>query len=256
MSIVKVFDSANIRFVDHPEGKYDFGIVADDLAFILEASSGANLARSVEDEWKGSHIVSTPGGSQSMVVIWEPGVYESLSKSRKPQAKPFKKWLFEDAIPSIRKTGKYELNPQQEQAPSLPVVTDETVKVFIGGIRYLTDNGDLQLAQLLKCSFGNRLLAEQQNLLKPADIPQYEGAVEVATRLGFKVPANYEGSLGSHVVKSCRHLLVGHNKRYSSASASNIVANMYPANHPDVEAAVLDYCVGKAFYRRDIRMVG
>ena len=115
-SIVKVFESADIRFVDHPEGKYGFGIMADDLAIVLDASSGTNLARSTEEEWKGSHIVSTLGGNQSTIVIWEPGIYELLSKSRKPKAKPFKKWLFEEVLPSIRKTGSYSVGDQPARA--------------------------------------------------------------------------------------------------------------------------------------------
>jgi phage antirepressor YoqD-like protein len=38
-------------------------------------------------------------------------------KSRKPQAEPFQDWVCEEILPSIRKTGKYELVPSQ---PALP----------------------------------------------------------------------------------------------------------------------------------------
>jgi phage antirepressor YoqD-like protein len=38
-------------------------------------------------------------------------------KSRKPQAEPFQDWVCEEILPSIRKTGKYELVPSQ---PTLP----------------------------------------------------------------------------------------------------------------------------------------
>ncbi len=110
--IAQHFDQQEVRFVKHPEGKYDFGVAATDLATVLEAESdGSRLARSVDDEWKGLLNVETPGGTQSVTVIWEPGVYQLLAVSRKPKAKPFQKWLFEIVLPSIRKTGGYQIQP-------------------------------------------------------------------------------------------------------------------------------------------------
>ncbi|MFM6012501.1 MAG: BRO family protein [Dolichospermum sp.] len=110
MNIVQVFDSSEIRFVSHPENKFEFGVVAKDLAVILETNEGKGLAKYVDDEWKGVISNPTPGGIQSMTVIWEPGIYQLLAKSRKPQAKPFQKWLFEEVLPSIRKAGQYAVH--------------------------------------------------------------------------------------------------------------------------------------------------
>lgn len=103
MSIVQYFGNSEIRFVDHPEGKYEFGMVANDLAAVLDAESdGRKIARSVDDQWKGVSSVVTPGGTQTMTVIWEPGVYQLLAKSRKPQAKAMFKWLMaQEAADSI-----------------------------------------------------------------------------------------------------------------------------------------------------------
>jgi prophage antirepressor-like protein len=250
-SIVKVFAAEEIRFVTHPENLFGFGIVAADLANVLELSSGKDMARSIDDEWKGAHNMPTLGGTQSMTVIWEPGVYQILSKSRSDKAKPFQKWLFSEVLPSIRKTGSYSVD-KPAPVKLLPQVTDETVKIHTDSIKWLTENGDLQLSQLLKVRLGNLILAEQQGLLKPANIPQYEGAVDVAIRLGFKVPKNYEGSLGSHVKIRHGHLTVGKDNRYSLASGKQIPANMYPFCDPDIEKTVLDYCISKSFYHQDI----
>ncbi|MFM5938141.1 MAG: GIY-YIG nuclease family protein [Dolichospermum sp.] len=93
MNIVQVFDSSEIRFVSHPENKFEFGVVAKDLAVILETNEGKGLAKYVDDEWKGVIGIQTRGGIQSMSVIWEPGIYQLLAKSRKPQAKAMFKWL-------------------------------------------------------------------------------------------------------------------------------------------------------------------
>ena len=112
MNIIQVFANSEIRFVDHPENKFDFGIIAADMASILEIQRVNDLASSVDDDWKGADSIRTPGGNQSMTVIWEPGIYQLLAKSRKPQAKPFQKWLFEEVLPTIRKTGQYAIAHQ------------------------------------------------------------------------------------------------------------------------------------------------
>jgi len=103
------FNSQEVEFVEHSTSKYAFGMVADDLAKIIGASSGREIARSICTEWKGVQNMHTLGGTQPTTVIWEPGIYQYLSISRKPKAKPFQLWLFEEVLPSIRKTGSYSL---------------------------------------------------------------------------------------------------------------------------------------------------
>ncbi|MGC6335822.1 P22AR C-terminal domain-containing protein [Pasteurella multocida] len=41
----------------------------------------------------------------------------NLIKSRKPEAEPFETWVFEEVLPQIRKTGKYEVQSQQLALP-------------------------------------------------------------------------------------------------------------------------------------------
>lgn len=46
---------------------------------------------------------------QGEYVMPESDVYRMIVKSEKPEAERFDKWLFEDVLPSIRKTGSYSL---------------------------------------------------------------------------------------------------------------------------------------------------
>ena len=46
-------------------------------------------------------------------IISEPGLYSLVLRSRKPEAKAFKRWIVHEGIPSIRRTGGYG-------APALP----------------------------------------------------------------------------------------------------------------------------------------
>lgn len=56
--------------------------------------------------------------SQEMTYINEGNLYRLIIKSRKPEAEPFESWVCDEVLPSIRKTGKYEL-PTPPQNPRL-----------------------------------------------------------------------------------------------------------------------------------------
>ena len=106
------FEVGGITMQIIPAGEGSFVAVADGLAKALGARSTKDLTRSISDEYKGGHVVPTPGGPQRKTTISEPGVYEALTRSRSPLAKPIQKKLFEEILPAIRKAGRYELAPQ------------------------------------------------------------------------------------------------------------------------------------------------
>ncbi|WP_371126238.1 Bro-N domain-containing protein [Bosea sp. (in: a-proteobacteria)] len=49
------------------------------------------------------------GTVPSYTLISESGLFKLLMPSTKPQAKPFQDWITRDVLPSIRKTGGYQL---------------------------------------------------------------------------------------------------------------------------------------------------
>jgi prophage antirepressor-like protein len=59
-----------------------------------------------EDE-KGYDEIVTPGGPQSLLTVTEPGLYKLISRSRKPAARRFDRWVRHDVIPCIRQHGCY-----------------------------------------------------------------------------------------------------------------------------------------------------
>lgn len=100
--------------------------VAADIAAALEYRDGANLARILDADEKGTHLVSTPSGNQECTVISESGLYHAVLKSRKPQAKAFRRWVTNDVLPAIRKTGRYavQATPSATEAPRRPSLVD------------------------------------------------------------------------------------------------------------------------------------
>lgn len=83
--------------------------VLADVCSVLEISNNRNIAARLEDDEKGVTLVDTLGGAQNMTIINESGLYSVILRSDKPQAKPFRRWVTSEVLPSIRKTGAYVL---------------------------------------------------------------------------------------------------------------------------------------------------
>lgn len=65
------------------------------------------LNKHVKAKYKRESQIATPSGTQTMTLISEPGIYQLAGQSKLPSAEPFQDWIYEDVLPSIRKTGTY-----------------------------------------------------------------------------------------------------------------------------------------------------
>jgi prophage antirepressor-like protein len=67
------------------------------------------IERLDEDEVCQTYFTDSLGRKQLMFAISESGLYMLILRSDKPQAKPFKKWVTQEVLPAIRKTGGYQI---------------------------------------------------------------------------------------------------------------------------------------------------
>lgn len=81
--------------------------VAADVATILDLGNPRSSLALLDEDERGVHTVDTLGGPQSVTTINEPGLYSLILRSRKPEARAFKRWITHDVLPTIRKTGRY-----------------------------------------------------------------------------------------------------------------------------------------------------
>lgn len=102
--------------------------VASDACSVLEIANNRNAVARIEPDEKGVHIVDTLGGKQEMVIINEYGLYSLILKSRKPQAKAFKRWITHEVIPSIRKHGMYMTDNLLDAVVDNPTVLTKVVE--------------------------------------------------------------------------------------------------------------------------------
>ena len=66
---------------------------------------------------KGIHkmYTQTKGGKQELIFIDEANLYRVIFRSNKKEAIDFQNWVFEEVLPSIRKTGSYSLTLNKRQ---------------------------------------------------------------------------------------------------------------------------------------------
>ena len=83
--------------------------VAKDVCDALGIENNRNATARLDEDERGTSIVRTPSGEQTMTTVNESGLYNLIFQSRKPEAKKFRKWVTSEVLPSIRKTGRYEV---------------------------------------------------------------------------------------------------------------------------------------------------
>ena len=57
-------------------------------------------------------------GNRGLTCISESGLYRILAKCNLPKCEPFESWVFDEVLPSIRKTGSYSVQAQPAMLPN------------------------------------------------------------------------------------------------------------------------------------------
>lgn len=81
--------------------------VAKDVCKVLEYKDVSMTLSKLDEDEKGTKKICTLGGDQNMMCVTESGLYTLILRSNKPEAKPFKRWVTHEVLPTIRKTGSY-----------------------------------------------------------------------------------------------------------------------------------------------------
>ncbi len=85
-------------------------LVGKDVALALGYKNPQEAIRNhVDDDDKGVSEILTPGGKQSVPIINESGLYSLVLSSKLPGARKFRRWVTSEVLPSIRKTGGYQI---------------------------------------------------------------------------------------------------------------------------------------------------
>jgi hypothetical protein len=83
--------------------------VARDVCKVLGHTNPNVAVQGLDEDEKGVRKVYTPGGEQNMIVVTESGLYTLIIRSNKPEARPFRRWVTHEVLPSVRRTGSYAM---------------------------------------------------------------------------------------------------------------------------------------------------
>lgn len=105
--------------------------VGKDVAEILGYKDTSDaLKRHVDSDDKLSRCFTDSGQNREMYVINESGLYSLILSSKLPSAKRFKRWVTNEILPSIRKTGGYVSNEDMFINTYLQFADEQTKLLF------------------------------------------------------------------------------------------------------------------------------
>ena len=130
---IQVFSNSqfgDIRTIIAEDGEPRFCLA--DLCKAINVTNHRNVAKRIDQEGVRRMDILTQGGLQQVLFVTEAGMYEVLLRSDSEEAKPFRKWVTSEVLPSIRKTGgyiatKHDDTPEEIMARAL-VVAQSTLE--------------------------------------------------------------------------------------------------------------------------------
>lgn len=80
-----------------------------DVCAVLDVDRTSRLLRDLDEKGLADCHTLTNGGNQLLKFVNEPNLYRVIFRSNKPEAKNFQDWVFNEVLPTIRKTGSYTI---------------------------------------------------------------------------------------------------------------------------------------------------
>lgn len=89
-------------------------------------------------------VLPTPSRNmrRKLICVSESGLYALIFKSRKPEAKKFRRWVTSEILPSIRKTGEYRMRTAEERRVAVKVARSTRVKELEDVLQYERERYD------------------------------------------------------------------------------------------------------------------
>ena len=115
--------------------------VASDVCKALEISNPTIATQRLDNDERSKFNLGRQG---EVNIVNEYGLYNLILTSRKPEAKKFKRWITHEVIPSIRKTGGYQIPDNPMDALKLmfeaQTQTNDKVEHIQEDVKELKDN--------------------------------------------------------------------------------------------------------------------
>lgn len=98
---------------------------------VCQALGYTNPTKAMNDHCRGITkrypIVDNLGRRQEIRILSEADVMRLICGSKLPAAQKFERWVFEEVLPAIRKTGRYDIRREAEKQPESPLPATRTL---------------------------------------------------------------------------------------------------------------------------------
>lgn len=170
-TIIQKFQESEIRSIVI-DGEVWF--VAKDVCKVLEIKNSSDAISDFDADQKGVAAIDTLGGPQMLNVINKSGAYTLALKSRKPEAKKFQRWITDEVVPSIEKTGSYGIKAINFSEVDMSASSDVALMLIQAGETIIGLNAKVK-AMTPDYEFGNELKSAD-NLFTATEIAKELGA--------------------------------------------------------------------------------
>lgn len=148
MNEIKIFNNEEFGKIRTVTIDNEPWFVGKDVTEALGYGKGKSLNNAinnhVDTEDKGVTEMMTPGGKQKMTTINESGLYALIFGSKLESAKRFKHWVTSEVLPTLRKTGSYEM-PKKKQSNERLASVNNAVKILTPMLQAAGCNSKIQL---------------------------------------------------------------------------------------------------------------
>ncbi|ANA86906.1 antirepressor [Gordonia phage Utz] len=201
--------------------------VLADLCRVLDLAAVGRVASRLDEGVRQTHTLPTAGGAQQMTIVSEPGMYEVVIRSDKPEAAAFRRWITGSVLPEIRRTGSFNA--------ALPQTREERFAIALTEAGQMLAERDERIAELEpKAEVADRLLDATGDY-------SVKDAADVLTRSGIKTGQARLFAVLEH--KGWIHRAKGDGKWrcYAHAIQTGYVAPLPQSHyHPKTGVLVLD----------------
>lgn len=124
------------------------------------------------------------GRTQQAAFIDEGNLYRLIVHSKLPTAEQFERWVFDEVLPTIRKTGEYKVKPSDELRRKNVEIREENAKIRKAQLLYkIADKTDTDYKKVLHARITHLLTGEYLLPLPEVNERTYS-ATEIGERLG------------------------------------------------------------------------
>lgn len=129
--------------------------IAKDICCALGLQDVSMTVKRLDDDEKLIQTLFVSGQGRETWTVNESGLYGLIFLSRKPEAKAFRKWVTNEVLPSIRRTGGYSVRPAQRPTLPAPKYRPDFIDWKQAVCRYLNRNDLKTVAANMKVTYSH-----------------------------------------------------------------------------------------------------